>query len=80
MTNADLKVWRREELVDIVSWDKPEASRVMFRVGVSPKLLLLLMEYQEEHRDERCELVGVSGDPLDVTMKFYYRDNLETDA
>lgn len=79
MTNTDIRAWTRAELEEIVGWDKPEGTRTMFRVRVSPKLLLLLMEYQTAHRNERCELIGVSGDPLDVELKFYFRDAVEDD-
>lgn len=79
MTNADIRMWTRSELEEIVGWDKPEGTRAMFNVRVSPKLLLLLMEYQTAHRNERCELIQVSGDPLDVTLKFYFRDAVEDD-
>ena len=71
------KVWTRQELVDMVLADPAERTR--FRVLISPKLLLLMMDYQQARRDESCELVMVYGDPNAVDLKFFYADKADVE-
>lgn len=77
----------RHDLEQVVEYDAPEASRAMFRVGMSPMLMLLFMDWMSERGPERVELVKVttagpiSQDLLlfDAEVRFYKRDAVEAD-
>lgn len=66
-----IRVWTRKELEDAAAIE-PEG-RVMLRVAVSPKLLLMLIEWQEQ-KGERVEMVSAYGDPLNCELRFFKRD------
>ena len=67
-----IRVWTRRELEEAAANDPNE--RTMLRVAISPKLLLLLMEYQERDGRERVELMSAYGDPLNCELRFFKRD------
>ena len=67
-----IRVWTRRELKEAAENDPNERS--MLRVAISPKLLLLLMDFQEENGGNRVELMSAYGDPLNCELRFYRRD------
>ncbi len=69
------RVWTRRQLLEQVAADPTETT--MLRVAISPKLLLLLMDWQRERRGETCELVMAEGDPTLCELRFFYRDEEE---
>jgi len=73
VTDPVRQVWTRLELVAMARADPQE--RMALRVAISPKLLLLLMDYQQQRRDESCEIVMAHGDPGAVELRFFYRED-----
>jgi hypothetical protein len=67
-----IRVWTRAELEKAVEQDPNERS--MLRVSISPRLLLLLLEYQEDKGADRCEMLSAYGDPERVELRFFRRD------
>ena len=67
-----IRVWTRKELEEAAAIE-PEG-RTMLRVAISPKLLLLLCEWQEKNGDERIEILSAYGDPESVELRFFRRD------
>lgn len=67
-----LRVWTRHELEEAARLDQPEGLS-MLKVGVSPRLMLLLIDYQSQ-RGQRVEMVSAVGDPRDVELRFYRSD------
>lgn len=79
MTNL-LRVWARSELEALEEGDRPEGHEtLMLRVAVSPKLLLLLMDYQSDREGEDVEVVSAHGDPMAVELRFFKRDRVDPD-
>lgn len=71
-----LRVWSRAELSEVVAGDVPEGTHGMFRVSISPKLLVVIMDYVESLGSERVELIHAIGDPMAAELRFYKRDAL----
>lgn len=68
-----IRVWTRRELEEAALGDPNERS--MLKVSISPKLLLLLMDFQEENGGNRVELMSAYGDPLNCELRFFHRDD-----
>ena len=67
-----IRVWTRSELEQAAENDPNERS--MLRLAISPRLLLLLLEYQEANGADRCELLSAYGDPERCEVRFFRRD------
>ena len=66
-----IRVWTRKELEEAAAIE-PEG-RTMLKVAVSPKLLLMLIEFQEQ-KGERVEMLSLYGDPDHCELRFFRRD------
>jgi len=75
MAEGVRRVWTRKELIEAAIADPQES--VMLRVAISPKALLMLMDWQYERRGEVCELIMAYGDPMACELKFFFRDDEE---
>lgn len=73
MSDPVRQVWTRQQLLAMANADPRE--QMMLRVAISPKLLLLLMDYQQQRRDESCEIILAYGDPGAVELRFFYRED-----
>lgn len=78
MSDQARRVWTRKELLEAVIADPQE--KTMLKVAISPKLLLLLMDYQLERRGESCELIMAYGDPMACELKFFFKDEVEDEG
>jgi hypothetical protein len=76
--NPVRRVWTRAELLDAAIADPQE--QIMMKVAISPKLLLMLMDWQLERRGESCELVMAYGDPMACELRFFFRDEVDDDG
>ena len=66
-----IRVWTRKELEEAAAVE-PEG-RTMLYVSISPKLLLMLIDWQERVGGERVELLSAYGDPLKCELRFFKR-------
>lgn len=67
-----IRVWTRKELEEAAAI-APEG-RTMLRVAISPRLLLLLIEWQEDQGSDRIEMLSAYGDPDRCELRFFKRD------
>lgn len=74
MTLARPRVWDRKQLEVLAEDDEPEGSLELFKVSMTPRLLLLLMDYQASRGEPPVELVSVSSRDGDVAVRFFSRD------
>lgn len=69
---ATIRTWTRRELEETAAHDPNE--RTMLRVAISPRLLLLLIEYQEANGSQRVEMLSAYGEPDACELRFFKRD------
>lgn len=69
-----IRVWTRREIEEAAAI-QPEG-RTMLRLSISPKLLLLLIDYQSERTGEQVELLSAYGNPDNIELRFFRRDAL----
>lgn len=67
-----IRVWRRSEIEEAAA-EEPEG-RTMLRCLISPRMLLMLIEYQEAKGSDRIEMLSAYGDPLGCELRFFKSD------
>lgn len=68
---STIRTWTRPELEAAAAHDPNE--RTMLRVPITPKLLLLLIDYASQ-KGERVEMVSAYGEPDACELRFFRRD------
>jgi hypothetical protein len=67
-----IRVWTRKEIEEAAAVE-PEG-RTMLRVAISPKLLLMLIDWFDERSGERTEILSAYGNPEACELRWFRRD------